>query len=302
MLSEVFYWFLNMSISGTVTACAVLLLSKLKRLPRRLCYSLWAVPLIRFWLPIAPTGKYSLIELVLHFLPQAVILSDSSYETAAINYIALANSYHPFHYRDMLLKQIFNIAAVIWICVTVLIITFITINYIFTKRMLKNGEYFSKNICFADGITSPAVYGVISPTIVIPSKFREQDNTFILMHENVHIKRCDNLWRIIAFVTAAFHWFNPLIWLFVKSFLNEMELSCDEKVLSQLKNDERRVYALTLIESAEINLKLASTFTGGKLRRRVEYILAWKKMSVFSMLCLVGFSTVIIYVLVTNPV
>jgi len=70
-------------------------------------------------------------------------------------------------------------------------------------------------------------------------------------HESAHIYRKDNLWRIIAVISASVHWFNPLIWLFLKKFLEDTELACDEQVLANCGEDEKKAYAMALVDCAE---------------------------------------------------
>lgn len=302
MLSEIFYWFLNMSITASITGGVVFIVSKIKILPRRLCYALWAIPLIRLWIPFAPSSEYGLMALISRFVARTVVVHEGTIPVTALNSVMLAESYYPFAYRDALIEKIFYISSIIWILVTICIITVLAIAYISAKRELRNTEHYHGNIWFSDKIQSPAVYGIICPMIVLPMEYKSSDNTFILMHENVHIKRQDNLWRVIAFATAAFHWFNPFIWLFLKSFFNEMELSCDEKVLAKCSKNERKAYAFALIESAEMKARLVSSFAGGKLRKRIEHILNWKRMSALAAVCFIVFAAMIAYVLITNPV
>lgn len=301
MLSEIFYWFLNMSITGTVIGFVVLLLSKLIKNQRRIFYILWAIPLLRFWIPFAPVGKYGLMEFISQLSDRTVVLTESTHTMAMTNHMAYAESYFPITYKTDMLAKIFNIGAVIWILITVCIILVLTVSYISAKGEIKNAEHYRDNVWFSN-ISSPAVYGIVKPKIVLPADYRNRDITFILMHENVHIKRLDNLWRIIALITASAHWFNPFVWLFLRSFLNEMELSCDEKVLVQCDDDERRTYALSLLDSAEMRSKLMAAYTGGKLGKRIEHILTWKRMSFFGAVCVIIFAAVITYVLITNPV
>lgn len=302
MLSEIFYWFLNMSITGTVIGFVVLLLSKLIKNQRRIYYILWAIPFIRFWIPFAPVSKYGLMEFISRLSERTVVLTDSTHTMAMANYMAYADSYFPITYYTDRIARIFEVSSVIWLIFAIGIILILIISYIFAKRDIKNSEHYRDNVWLSSNISSPAVYGIIRPKIVLTADYKNRDITFILMHENVHIRRMDNLWRIIAIITAAAHWFNPFVWLFLKSFLNEMELSCDEKVLAQCDDDKRKAYALSLIDSAEIRSKLTTAYYGGKLGRRIEHILTWKKMSVFGAVCLIAFAAVITYVLITNPV
>ena len=149
-------------------------------------------------------------------------------------------------------------------------------------------------------VESPAVYGIIRPRIVLPTSFAAAELKHILQHEKTHIRRLDNLWRLAGFLTAAVHWFNPLSWIFLKAFLSDLELACDEAATAKYSEDERREYALDLLNCVQSKSLFVSAFGGAKVRTRIESILSYKKMTAFSA---VGFGLliiIIIYTLLTN--
>ena len=174
------------------------------------------------------------------------------------------------------------------------IIYFVTLGEVRDAKKLKN------NIYISDKIKTPAVYGIIKPKIILPIEYQESELNYILMHENAHIKRKDNLVRLLAFIIVCLHWFNPFAWLLLKLLYSDIELACDESVLSNCDETERKKYAYTLLSTAEKTNVFAASFGGSKIRIRIENILSYKKISVFS---IVAFSSLIIaicYVLLTN--
>ncbi len=54
----------------------------------------------------------------------------------------------------------------------------------------------------------------------------------VLLHELVHVARFDWPARMIARITRAAYWFNPLAWWAVRRLDLEQELACDEEVLA----------------------------------------------------------------------
>ena len=52
LLSGIFYWLFNMSISASVVGTVVLLLAKVKKLPRRIVHLLLAIPFLRMLIPV----------------------------------------------------------------------------------------------------------------------------------------------------------------------------------------------------------------------------------------------------------
>ena len=70
-MGDILYWLLNMSIIGSVAGLFVLLIRLIKALPRRFINLLWAIPLLRFCIPVGLGGRYGLMSL----LPAALLHS-----------------------------------------------------------------------------------------------------------------------------------------------------------------------------------------------------------------------------------
>jgi beta-lactamase regulating signal transducer with metallopeptidase domain len=105
---------------------------------------------------------------------------------------------------------------------------------------------------------------------------------------------------VIAFLVVAVHWFNPLSWIFLKAFLADLELSCDERVLVKLGADRSKEYASALLECKQGATVFASAFGGARIRTRIENILSFRKLTWFSLMAFIALISVIFYVLLTN--
>ncbi len=303
-MGEVFYWVFNMSIAASIAGVFVLLLRKIKKLPRRVAAFLWLIPFLRAVLPFGISGKYSLMSLISGFAAKTVVI----YEVREIpfvtymNYAQSAKSYFPVEYKTNVLEKLFEVSFFVWICgFLAFLIAFVSI-YLTTVKELSDSEHFEKNVYFSKKIDSPAVYGVFRPKIILPYSAKKLDLTYVLLHERAHMKRRDNLKRIIAFLTVFIHWFNPLSWLFLKSFLSDIELACDEKVLLQCGEENRGKYAAALLDFKENTSVFASAFGGAKVRTRIGHILSYKKMSALSLFFFVVLCGLIFYFLLTNAV
>lgn len=301
MLGEVFYWVFNMSIVASLMGFVVLLIGKIRKLPRRLIFILWAIPFLRLWIPVGLGSNFGLMPLISKVTSRTIVLYKGVTSLTMTNSTMAASSYFPIRYKTHLIETIFNVSSIVWIIVCLSIfITLFTI-YAVTKKELRGAVHLKDNIYLSDKITSPAVYGVFRSKIILPAQYAGRDLTFVLAHENAHIRRADNLWRVVAFVTVAIHWFNPVAWVFLRNFLSDLELSCDERVLSNKGEKEKRAYALALVDSAESRNAFISAFGGAKIRMRIDNILSYRKISVLSSLCLISLAVAIAYVLLTNP-
>lgn len=300
MLSELFYWVLNISIIGSVTGLVVLSLRKIKTLPRLAIYVLWLLPLIRFWLPFGIANDYSLLNLISKFTTRTVVIWEEVPQFTTTNSIMGAKGYFPLEYKTDLLENVFKVASLVWIIVCCAALLTSVFLYLLTKSELKSMELIKSNVYKSDRIAAPAVYGVIRPRIVIPTALADGDIDYILLHEQVHISRRDNLFRVIAVLTACVHWFNPLSWVFLKYFFADMELACDAKVLESLNERQTKEYALAILTCASSKTFFASAFGGAKTKVRIETILSYKKLTLLSSLCFAALVMVIAVIIITN--
>lgn len=303
MLPEVFYWLFSMSISAALTGIPVLLLGKWRRLPRCLACLLWGIPFFRMWVPLSLPGKYSLMSLFSRLWSQSAVVyvqADSNTYLTATNCAGAASGYFPLTFKTYPLEALFRWASWIWLAVAAAIFLALALSYCRAMAAAKSARPLCGNVYLSPKVTSPAVYGVLRPRILLPESYGEQELRYILAHEAAHIRRGDNLWRILALLTAAVHWFNPFSWIFLKHFLAEVELACDEEALKTLGEGEKKAYAAALLDCAAGGTPFASAFGGAKIRRRLSRILAYRKLSALSALSFAALALGIAYVLLTN--
>ena len=138
------------------------------------------------------------------------------------------------------------------------------------------------------GVTSPATFGWIRPTILLPDTCLEQDRSGledILRHELHHVRRLDFVWNGIATACRALLFFHPAAWYAVSRMQFDRELACDLAAVSDSPN-RRAKYAECLIHFARLNSTPNPTNWGidfaassEHLKARVHSILAETKKS-----------------------
>ena len=302
MLQEVFYWIFNMSITATITGGLIMLVRLIKKIPRRVTVFLWIIPFLRMAFPFGLNSPYSLMSLLSQVTTKTIVVYQPTDDLAfsMMNSIMAADTYFPITYKVNVLENIFSVASVIWIIVSLAILLMLVVTYFTTIYEIRDSTHLRDNIYLSEKIISPAVYGIVNPKIILPTYYKNRDVDLIILHEKAHIRTFDNMWRIIAFLIVAVHWFNPLCWLFLKKFLADLELSCDERVLAKLGADRAKDYASSLLESRQGTTVFASAFGGAKIRTRIENILSFKKLTWLSFTVFVALIGVIFYVLLTN--
>jgi beta-lactamase regulating signal transducer with metallopeptidase domain len=81
----------------------------------------------------------------------------------------------------------------------------------------------------------PLVAGVVRPMVLLPENTHEWSESriaFALCHELGHIRRRDCLTRLLAEITCALYWLNPLVWLAARQMRLAQEQACDDLVLN----------------------------------------------------------------------
>ena len=302
MIGRICYWVINMSIVASFMGIIVMLIRKIRFIPRRVSVFLWIIPFLRMTVPVGLNSRYSLMSLVSKLTTKTVTVYQPSDDIAfsVSNTIRAADSYSPITYKADFLENVFNVTGFIWTVGALALLIALTMLYISTKKAVADAEKLESNIFLSGKVDSPAVYGIFRPKIVIPESYKDKELEYIIRHEKTHIKRLDNLWRIIGFITASVHWFNPLSWVFLKAFLTDLELACDEMAVAGYEKEKRKEYARTLLECSQSKSMLVSAFGGAKVRTRIENVLSYKKMTALSAIGFTLLVLVIIFTLITN--
>lgn len=133
-------------------------------------------------------------------------------------------------------------------------------------------------------ISSPMLVNQIHPMILLPDMYLTEDELkLVLYHEMVHFKRKDLMYKKGLILAVAINWFNPVVYLFAKMFMQFCEMSCDEVVTEGLNEGIRCQYAKVIIQTAcrefKLNTVFSTFFDGGKkdMRDRISAIINTSK-------------------------
>jgi beta-lactamase regulating signal transducer with metallopeptidase domain len=314
-MDSVFYFILNMSLSASVVIAALMLVRLIKPLPKRIVYPLWGLAFIRLMIPFALSTPWSLFNftgsLVKRLVTVETVIQGNAPASglekwSLMNMIGAAQSYVPFEYKTESFKRFFTISTAVWAVIAAAALLTVCALYMLTMAELKKAEPVKDNIYCSGMLLSPVLAGIFGSRIILPEGLDPDspEGRMVLAHENVHRKRLDNLWRVIAISIACIHWFNPFVWLMVRMFFADMELSCDERVLAEGKYgiEERKAYARTLLSFSEDKRFLISTAFGQSgVKVRIINVLNYRRLTAIGAFASAIFLFVLVLLLLTNP-
>lgn len=302
MLHEFFYWIFNMSITATVTGLLVVILRLIKAIPRRIIKVLWFIPFFRMAVPIGLNSKYSIMSVMSHISTKTITVLESSDEFgySMMNSVQAAKTYFPVTYKVDIFEGVFKVSSIIWL--VVFSVLFIFLFYVYYKMIIsfKDARLVNGRVYTSCKIKSPAVYGIIKPRIILPEGYTDDNIELIIEHETTHIRHLDNLIRIIAVIIALVHWFNPFCWIFLKMLFIDIEMSCDECVINKIGERSAKDYAHTLLRSSEYSSVVVSPFGGSNLKKRIENIITFRKITIYSFFVFLTIIIMLFYVTLTN--
>ena len=196
------------------------------------------------------------------------------------------------------------IGSCIWTLGMVVLLIYSLISVIRLKRRLRDARLLEDNIFEASNIKTPFVLGIIKPKIYLPAGLDTHERAYIVFHEQTHIRRKDHVTKIIAFIILSIHWFNPLTWIAFVLMSTDMELSCDEHVLKEMKDDVKKPYAYSLLSLAmggHIINGSPLAFGEGNVKGRIKNVLNYRKPSFWMIAVSIIAVTIISIALITNP-
>lgn len=167
-----------------------------------------------------------------------------------------------------------------WIAGILALLLWNLVSWLKIKKQVKTAIILETNVYECEEIPCPFVLGLVSPKIYIPFHIEAEAKHYILAHERYHIKRRDNITKILAVTILAVYWFHPFVWAAYILMCRDMEMSCDEYVLAEADKQARIKYSECLLSFATnkrswISQRMA--FGENTTKQRIKNVLAGKK-------------------------
>lgn len=143
----------------------------------------------------------------------------------------------------------------VWVLGVCSIVLYVGLHHFTLWQSIDKQEKAFPNTHFSRKANTPMLFGFIAPKILLPysfhSTFTDSQQALVLEHENMHLRHLDHVWNALALVLATVFWFNPLVWIALKSFRLNQELACDFNVLKLKSDNDKLNYAKALVQCAE---------------------------------------------------
>lgn len=286
-MAEVFQKLLNMSIAaGWLILAVVVLRFVLKKAPKRFVLLLWAVVGLRLALPWSIESALSLIPSAAT-LPEGIMMERTPSLDTGIP--ALNNAINPGFAAAFApepaasanpLQVLLPIASLIWLAGAAAMLIWALASWLRLRSRMRTAVRLEGNVYESEMAGGPFVLGLFRPRIYLPFGLGEAERGHVLAHEREHIRRGDQVVKLLGFLLLCLHWFNPLVWLAYALLCRDIELACDERVVRNMGSGERADYSQTLLELSRPKRFVSVcplAFGEVPVKSRVKSVLNYKK-------------------------
>ncbi len=291
-MTDIFKTVLELSLLGSLLILGLLLLRILPlRFPKWGNAALWGLVGLRLLVPFHLESQFSLIpgqEIVHPEFPDN--FPEVPPTDAAQTSPALWNA--------------LDILAVIWVAGVGIMVLYFLISYIKLTLKLRTAVKCPDNIYRSERTEMPMVVGFFRPKIYLPFGVDDHAVEHITAHEQIHIRRGDYWWKLLAYLCLSLHWFNPLVWIAYIRFGRDTELACDEAVIRKLDQQGRADYAEALMLYS-VKVKHASaapmTFSAANPKERIQAIAQYHRPGKGSLFLMAVCTVILVICFLTEP-
>lgn len=285
MMDKFFLQIINMSITSTYVILVIIAIRFfLKKAPKIFSYGLWLIPFLRLIFPFSFESIFSLISISRQTIPEDIIYTQTPQIESGIR--AIDNTVNrvlpaPIVEASVNPMQIWiRIGSIIWVIGILVLLVYSIYSTLRLSKKLKGARPLYDNIYRIDNIKTAFVFGLINPKIYLPNNLSKNEESYIIKHEETHIKRMDHISKFAAFLIVSIHWFNPLVWLAYYLMGEDMELSCDEAVIKEMGYAIKKDYSNSLL-SLSIGKRIIGgspiAFGENNTKGRIKNILNYKE-------------------------
>ncbi len=196
------------------------------------------------------------------------------------------------------------IAAIVWLSGIGIMLLYSAFSYIRIYRRVAESAPFADKVRLCDRIDSPFILGMLRPKIFLPSDITEEDRGYVLAHERAHLKRFDHIWKPLGFLLLTVYWFHPLLWVAYILLCKDIEYACDEKVIKELGQEQKKTYSTALINCSVPKRMISAcplAFGENGVKGRVKSVLHYKKPAFWIIVASMLLCGILAVCFLTNP-
>ncbi|MDE5933226.1 MAG: M56 family metallopeptidase [Lachnospiraceae bacterium] len=311
-MDTIFWELFNRSIAAGWLILAVMALRLLlRKAPKWLPCTLWAIVAIRLLCPFSFESAFSLIPsaetvnpAAIQYVQKPAIDSGIPAVNEMLNPVvgeafapAPGASANPLYMGGF-------IAGIVWVSGLTVMLGYAFVSCLQIRARVREAAFLRDNIWVCDSVGSPFILGIVRPRIYLSSGMEAEQLRYVLAHEKAHLKRRDHFWKPFGYVLLAVYWFHPLMWAAYLLFCRDIEFACDEKAVRDMNLDGKKAYCRAMLACSMPGKMMVSyplAFGEGRIKERVKNVLHYRKPALWAVVAAAGICAVTAVCFLTDP-
>ena len=139
----------------------------------------------------------------------------------------------------------------------------------FYIKIQKQNKQKEVDYTLVDSNSAENPFSFFSYIVINKEMFTEEELEHILTHESIHVKQKHSFDVLLGKVFCALFWANPIIWLYRKAILQNLEFIADNETFQQIEN--KYLYQRTLLKvvTHQHNLSITNQFYQSLIKKRI---------------------------------
>lgn len=157
-----------------------------------------------------------------------------------------------------------------YIAISILLILKITFELAsFFNRIRKNQKQKETNFVLIHSDTTENPFSFFHYIVINPNRFSKEEFQHILTHESIHVKQKHSIDVLLAKLFCALFWANPIVWLYRKAMLQNLEFIADSETFQQIENKYEYQKTLLKVVTHQHDLSITNQFYQSLIKKRI---------------------------------
>lgn len=290
-MQSFFYGLARQSLTAGWMILALLVLRPLlKKAPRAVFCLLWGLAAVRLVFPFSLESRVSLVPQQIAAPVRVTPIDPTLFAGPTIQTGAPAAA--QVVSRGISWREV---VPWVWLIGVAVMGIYALVSYLRLAGRVRASVRIKDRLYICDNVSSPFILGLFRPKIYLPSDLVQPATDYVLAHERAHLRRGDHLWKPLGYALLTVYWFNPLCWLAYILFCRDMEQACDEAVIKNMTQQDKKAYSAALLQCSIPRSAIAAcpvAFGEVSVKQRIRGVLNYRRPTLWvvaasALLCMV---------------
>ena len=190
-----------------------------------------------------------------------------------ITFEAATNDYIPYIIENKVIEEPIDwnsILVYVYVTIACLLVLKISIEILSFFRIIRLGKKnrAAKTILI-DNLQNENPFSFFNYIVFNSQRFNEEELQHIITHENIHVNERHSFDVLIAKIFCALFWINPIMWLYQKEMLQNLEYIADDKASAIAQNKINYQRTLLKVVTHQHQLSITNQFYQSLIKKRI---------------------------------